>query len=228
MNQSHWDDNNDQNQNDCTEYTSSHTNNSAIQESITRSRSQRWAKKIAVIAVMLVLALSACLVAHAMGVLTIDFLFQDNDSLPFDGNENLPGFETSDGERISDVVSDDGDECERGQVDTGLTLYDVSNRVTAWCNFKLARLGAYVVESKYSDELQYGDYLLSINGTPVASAADAQRICDACSVGETVTFEVIRAQVREQDGCQQMVETTVTVEVTLREYLTEGIYFDIR
>ncbi len=226
MNQNHWNDN-DQNQNDCTEPTSSNFQNSKNKMRAKKLFSPMKAirsTKAAIVIVML-LGLSLCLAAHAMGSLTTDSPSPDGAALPGD---DLPGFETSSEKAISDAPADNGSEREHGTVDAGLTLYDVSNRITAWSNFKLTRLGVYIVESKYCDELQYGDYLLSINGISVSSVADAQRICNACAVGDTVVLEVIRAQAKEQDSCQQVKETTVTVKVILREYWPRGVYFDTK
>jgi serine protease Do len=115
----------------------------------------------------------------------------------------------------------------RGVVDSGLTLYEADSAMTAFYNFKLTRLGAYIVESKYNEQLQYGDYLLSINGQTVTSAVDAKRLFDACAIGDTVTLEVVRAQVKTQGGRQQVVETTLTIELTLREYVPDGVSFEM-
>jgi serine protease Do len=115
----------------------------------------------------------------------------------------------------------------RGVVDSGLTLYEADSAMTAFYNFKLTRLGAYIVESKYNEQLQYGDYLLSINGQTVTSAVEAKRLFDACAIGDTVTLEVVRAQVKTQGGRQQVVETTLTIELTLREYVPDGVSFEM-
>ena len=114
----------------------------------------------------------------------------------------------------------------RGVVDSGLTVYDVSNTLTAWKNFGSTRLGAYIVESRYSDELQFGDYLLNINGTPVASGADVETVLSDCAVGDTVTVEVIRMQKKNQDGKTVLVETTVSVSLVLKEYVPTDV--DVR
>ena len=114
----------------------------------------------------------------------------------------------------------------RGVVDSGLTLYDAVNSMTALYNFKLTRLGAYIVDSQYAEGFQYGDYLYSINGRTVSSAAEAQRAFAACAIGDTVAVEVIRAQVQTQNGRQQVTEVKVTVELVLREYVPDGVRFD--
>ena len=107
----------------------------------------------------------------------------------------------------------------RGVVDSGLTVYDVSNTLTAWKNFGSTRLGAYIVDSQYSDELQFGDYLLNINGTPIASGADVETVLAECAVGETVTVEVIRIEKKTQNGKTVLSETTLSVSLVLQEYI---------
>lgn len=107
----------------------------------------------------------------------------------------------------------------RGVADAGLTVYDVSNTLTAWKNFGSTRLGAYIVDSAYSSELQFGDYLLSINGTPITAGADVETALADCTVGEVVVIEVIRMQKQTQDGKTVLVETTVSVSLVLQEYV---------
>lgn len=111
----------------------------------------------------------------------------------------------------------------RGVVDSGLTLYDASSTLAAWKNFGSMRLGAYIVESKYSDELRFGDYLLSMNGVSITQTADAEQVLATCAVGDTVTVEVIRLEARTKNGRTEMVETTRTVQLTLREYVPADI-----
>ncbi|MBR5616076.1 MAG: trypsin-like peptidase domain-containing protein, partial [Clostridia bacterium] len=107
----------------------------------------------------------------------------------------------------------------RGVADAGLTVYDVSNTLTAWKNFGSTRLGAYIVDSAYSSELQFGDYLLSINGTPITAGADVETALADCTVGEVVVIEVIRMRKQTQDGKTVLVETTVSVSLVLQEYV---------
>ncbi len=100
----------------------------------------------------------------------------------------------------------------RGKVDTGLTLYNATTPVTAWKNFDSTRTGLYVVESKYSTELQYGDYLLHVEGKPVTSGATAETLFSGYEVGDRVTLTIIRRENAEE-------EKTLDVEITLQEYV---------
>lgn len=136
-----------------------------------------------------------------------------------------PGFDTStDANRTSLDESTPLPSVSGG--DYGLTLYDATNAMTAWYNFKLTRTGAYVVDFKCDEGFQYGDYVYSINGQIVTSAADVQRAFDACDVGDAVTVEIIRASIHEQGERQVVKEETAEVTVTHRKYDPEDL--DVR
>ncbi len=106
----------------------------------------------------------------------------------------------------------------RGVVDSGLTLYDVTNTITAWKNFNSTRLGVYIVESDYCKDLQYGDYLVSIGGVTVKNGSAADTLFSSYSVGDVVTLQVIRMVETTQNGKEVLVEQQISVELTLREY----------
>jgi PDZ domain-containing secreted protein len=86
------------------------------------------------------------------------------------------------------------------------------------------------VNSEYSEDFCYGDYLLSINGELVTSAADAQRLLDTFEIGETVTVEVVRAKTEMQNDNSIVSEEIARVELTLREYVPEetDVRFDVQ
>ncbi len=107
----------------------------------------------------------------------------------------------------------------RGVVDSGLTLYDVSNTISAWKNFNSTRLGVYIIASDYCDELHYGDYLLNIDGVTVTSGSGAETLLSSYSVGDTVTIQVIRLVETTQNGKRVWTEQTVSVELVLHEYV---------
>ncbi len=112
----------------------------------------------------------------------------------------------------------------RGVVDSGLTLYDATSAMSAWRNFGATRIGAYIVESQYSEELQFGDYLLNIDGVSITQGADAEALLSSYSVGDTVTIQVIRLVETVKNNQRVSEETMVTVELTLREYVPEDIH----
>ena len=106
----------------------------------------------------------------------------------------------------------------RGAVDSGLTLYDAANTVVAWRNFNSTRLGVYIIESEYCDELKYGDYLVSIDGVTVTNGSAADTLFSSYSVGDTVTVQAIRMVETTQNGRQVWTEQKISAKLTLREY----------
>jgi len=114
----------------------------------------------------------------------------------------------------------------RGVVDSGLTFYDAANSMTARRYFNSTRVGTYIVESQYSEELCYGDYLVSIDGMSVTGGAAAEELLSSYSVGDTVVIEVIRLVTEVQNGKQVSVEKTIEVELVLQEYVPDGV--DVR
>lgn len=79
----------------------------------------------------------------------------------------------------------------RGRVDLGLTLYDVSDSITAmYCG--VDQLGCYVIESKYTDGFQKWDRIIAVNGESVTYYADIAALKNDLEVGDTVTFTVVR------------------------------------
>lgn len=114
----------------------------------------------------------------------------------------------------------------RGVADAGLTLYDVSNTMTAWKNFGSTRLGAYIVDSQYTEELQFGDYLVSVEGVTISQGADLETVLASCAVGDTVTVEVIRVKQTTQNGKPVLTEMPLSVKLTLKEYVPADI--DVR
>ncbi len=118
----------------------------------------------------------------------------------------------------------------RGVVDAGLDLYDVtsSNILVALRYFGMSYSGVYVLESAYSDEVRYGDLLLSVDGVEVTTATQAQQEFNKHAIGDTVTLTLLRLTNELRGGREVSVETKVTVELTLHEYVPEdiGIRFD--
>lgn len=101
----------------------------------------------------------------------------------------------------------------RGVVDTGLDLYDVttSNVLVARRYFGSTQTGVYVLASEYSNDILYGDRLVSIDGTEVATGAQAEKIFEGYHVGDTVTLTLWRQNTR------------VEVSLTLQEYVPAGV-----
>ena len=96
----------------------------------------------------------------------------------------------------------------RGRVDHGLDLIDITDLFTA-ASYRVSTLGVYVYESKYTDEIQNGDRIASINGKEVSTSAEVKEALYDCKVGDTVKVTVVRKS------------RLIDVELTLREYIPE-------
>lgn len=79
----------------------------------------------------------------------------------------------------------------RGRVDLGLSLYDVKDNITAmYCG--VDQLGCYVVESKYTSDLQKWDRIVAVNGEAVTYYEDIAALKNDMNVGDTIKFTVVR------------------------------------
>ena len=90
-----------------------------------------------------------------------------------------------------------------GKVDHGLTLISqsVSGIFSSFGNV------IYITESKFSDELKYGDRLVSIDGQLVSSISDARRAIEDRQIGDVVEVIVYRNN------------RQIAVKLTLGEYI---------
>lgn len=118
----------------------------------------------------------------------------------------------------------------RGVVDAGLDLYDVSssNIMAAVRYFGMSHSGAYVMDSAYSEDILFGDLLLAVDDVAVSTKKEAEAAFRAHEIGDTVTLTLLRLQSEVRDDREYYVETKVTVELTLQEYVPEdvGIRFE--
>ena len=192
-------------------------------------------RRLWVILVGALVCVAACFGIGALGVEALgelpSLLRTADAAQPTSPEGEAPGFDTS-----TDLSEQGVEEMDEGMPlsfdnggDSGLTLYDATNAMTAWDNFKSTRCGAYVLESKYEPGFRYGDYLLSVNGQRVSSVAEAKRAFAACAVGECVTVEVIRVHVQTRGGRPIVTEKTITMEMILRERAPEdaAVRFDM-
>lgn len=103
----------------------------------------------------------------------------------------------------------------RGIVDHGLILLDVTahNLPSAYRKYGITSVGVVILDSKYSDELKYGDTIISINSRDIDSSSDIELILKGCNVGDTIKISVMRDS------------TVVEVELTLREKVPETVTF---
>ena len=101
----------------------------------------------------------------------------------------------------------------KGVADHGLILLDVTaqNLPAAYAKYGITNTGVVILESKLTDELQYGDTVISVNGTRISSSSSFNSIVRAQSVGDNLTVKVSRGG------------RYVTVTYTLGERGAEGI-----
>jgi serine protease Do len=101
----------------------------------------------------------------------------------------------------------------RGVIDHGLTLLDVTQENLAQYHYwyGIDKIGVYVVESKYAEELMNSDRILSINDIEVETVADVKKVLSTCQVGDILTI------VADRKG------ETVECVLTLQEYVPDRI-----
>lgn len=79
-----------------------------------------------------------------------------------------------------------------GRPSTGLTLVDASSTSTAMYYFRSPYTGVYVYDSALTEELQYGDLILSFAGTKVTSSDQITLLVEEMAVGDTLEVVVYR------------------------------------
>lgn len=89
----------------------------------------------------------------------------------------------------------------KGRADHGLTIVQQYTFRPGYYGYLL-----YIVESKYTDELVYGDRIVAINGVSPTSADDAYALLEGYEIGDKVEVTVYRSS------------GEVTVELPISEY----------
>lgn len=104
----------------------------------------------------------------------------------------------------------------RGIVDHGLVLLDVNvqNLPSAYRKYGITNVGVVILESRFTDELKYGDTVVSVNGQEIGSAADIELIVKGCSIGDVINVTVMRGY------------SVVEVKLTLGEKGPQKVNFD--
>lgn len=106
----------------------------------------------------------------------------------------------------------------RGIVDSGLSLYDVTSMQAAFYYFNASSVGVYVLQSDYSQEIEYGDRIVSVNGIAVNTAAEVSALLADCQVGDTLALVVRRGG--------RNYEVTLTLREYVPEQFSENISFE--
>lgn len=86
----------------------------------------------------------------------------------------------------------------RGRVDTGLTLIDITDSVTAM-QYRVSYYGVYVYSvdndsPAYESGIRSGDCILTLDGTEISSCAEFNRLIRGHSVGDSITLTVLRSR----------------------------------
>ena len=100
----------------------------------------------------------------------------------------------------------------RGIIDHGISAVDVtaSNLNRYYYYYGIDTVGVYVVESKFTAELQNKDRIVSVNGVPVSTVSQIEKVLENSQVGDKITI------VADRSG------QSFTVNLTLREYVPEN------
>lgn len=98
-----------------------------------------------------------------------------------------------------------------GRVEPGITYVEINDSMTAMM-YRVNELGLYISAVASGSDAETagfkpGDYVVSVEGTKVSTAAEATAMVDKKAVGETVTFVIKRS------GTEQ------TITMTLSEYI---------
>ena len=82
----------------------------------------------------------------------------------------------------------------KGVADHGLILLDVTtqNLPAAYAKYGITSTGVVIMESKLTDELKYGDTIISVNGAKISSSSSLNSIVRAKSVGDSLTLKINR------------------------------------
>ena len=70
-----------------------------------------------------------------------------------------------------------------------------------------------ILDSQYSDELEFGDTVLSINNQSIDSSSDVDLIVKSFSIGDEITISVKRGK------------NVIDVKMTLQEKVPEKVSF---
>ena len=104
----------------------------------------------------------------------------------------------------------------RGVVNHGLITLDVTaqNLPAAYRKYGITNVGVIILDSELTNELKYGDTIVSINGQEIESSADVEMIIKSKSIGDVITVSVMR------DG------KVIHADITLQEKVPDSVKFD--
>ena len=105
----------------------------------------------------------------------------------------------------------------RSTVDAGLTLVDKSDKNDAYRTFGNPNAGVFVYESAYSEDLKYGDRIVSVDGSSIASSDVFSSILRQKKPGDTIQIVVERLSKSGVYATLKQVEVTLTLRAPSEE-----------
>ncbi len=99
--------------------------------------------------------------------------------------------------------------------DHGISAIDVtSENLYYYSQYGITSTGVIVTNSEYTDELIFGDKIISVNGVDISVSEDIEQAMNDCSVGDEITLTV------ERKG------ETLAVCIILRERAADYVDFE--
>lgn len=105
----------------------------------------------------------------------------------------------------------------RSTVDAGLTLVDKSVKNDAYRTFGNPNAGVFVYESAYSEDLKYGDRIVSVDGSSIASSDVFSSILRQKKPGDTIQIVVERLSKSGVYATLKQVKVTLTLRAPSEE-----------
>lgn len=99
--------------------------------------------------------------------------------------------------------------------DHGISTIDVTSKnLYYYYKYGITSTGVIVTDSKYAEELQFGDKIISVNGVDISVSDDIELAVSNCAAGDEISLIVER-------GADK-----ITVYITLRERATDYVDFE--
>ncbi len=100
-------------------------------------------------------------------------------------------------------------------VDHGISTIDVTSKnLYYYSRYGITSTGVIVTDSEYTDELEFGDKIVSVNGVDVSVSDDIEQAVSNCSVGDEITLIIER-------GSEKL-----TICIILRERAADYVDFE--
>lgn len=101
------------------------------------------------------------------------------------------------------------------EADHGVSTIDItSQNLYYYSQYGITSKGVIVTDSEYTDELEFGDKIISVNGMDISMSDDISRAVSDCVAGDKISFTVKRG------------EEIITVEIILRERAADYVDFE--